>query len=334
MKKTVADFNNLDLQRLEDICAPTSKGKKTPAKSSAPDTIVQIKITKALAKVKDRTTASSVKKQAERDSLTLQQSFPMWDDDNRGVPNPFIRSGLFSVKNSDDRDFMQRMTVASLSNYSVTYTGIELVQEDLSIWLALINLARDQPMSDSVYFTGYSLIKDLGWTMNKKSYIRVQEAIARLKVTGIEIAFNNGGEGYTGSLIRDFAWTATDSNGNARWMVSFEPRVFVLFLQDTTTLLEWQTRKLIGSRATVALWLHSFYSSHRDPIPMGVEKIFELCRSESSLSSFRHTLRRSLEKLIDVGFLTFYSMDKDILVVTKKLRSKVLPSSPKFRALV
>lgn len=312
---------NPQLSVFEQVVENTNGVPETQSRLSK-NLSTQQKVDRALAKIKQKTIATADQNRRKHDTLTLQEVFPMWDDSNRGVPNPFIRSGLFSVKNNEERTFMKGLKVASLSNYVVTYTGMDLSQDDLSVWLALINLARQQPLCDSILFTGYSLIKDLGWTMNKNSYTRAQESITRLKVTGIEIINCKAGEGYSGSLIREFAWTAMDANGNARWMVAFEPRVFALFVQDTTTLIEWETRRMIGSRATVALWLHSFYSSHQDPIPMGVAKIFELCRSDSSLSSFRHTLKRSLEKLITVGFLTSYSLEKDIIVVRKKIRSK------------
>jgi TrfA protein len=278
-------------------------------------------------KLKDRTTAALMRKRVELESRLLQSVLPMWDDENRGVPNPFIRSGLFSVKNTSNREFLQKMRISSLSNYEVTYTGQDLQQDDLSVWMSLINLARNQPMSDSILFTGYSLVKDLGWRMHSESYKRAQESIERLKVTGIEISTNNKETAYSGSLIREYAWTAKDAKGNARWMVRFEPRVSALFMDDTTTLLEWETRKRIGTRATLAQWLHSFYSSHRDPIPLKVEKLFELCRSGDSLSSFRRNINNAFKKLVDVEFLTTYSIENDTVRVQKKIRPKLVRAS-------
>lgn len=287
----------------------------------------QIKISNSLAKIQERTTASLLRQRSEIEAKVMQSVLPLWDDEKRGVPNPFIRSGLFSVKNTETRIFMQKMPIASLSNYKVTYTGQELQQDDLSVWMSLINLARNQPMSDSILFTGYSLVKDLGWRMHSESYRRAKESIERLKVTGIEISTNNNETAYSGSLIREYAWTAQDTKGNARWMVRFESRVSTLFMEDTTTLLEWETRKKIGTRATVAQWLHSFYSSHRDPIPLTVEKLYELCRSGDSLSSFRRNIKNALNKLVDVDFLANFSIINDAVHVQKKLRPKLIRST-------
>ncbi len=328
MTSTSPLLNNLDYEVLETIGKTKSKKvatKKTlKVKATVQDNATQAKISSTLAKVQERATAALLRQRKDIEARVLQAVLPFWDDEKRGVPNPFIRSGLFSVKNTENREFLQKMPIASLSNYQVNYTGQELQQDDLSVWMSLINLARNQPMSDSVLFSGYSLVKDLGWRMHSDSYRRAKESIERLKVTGIEISSNGQETGYSGSLIREYAWTAQDAKGNARWMVRFESRVSSLFMEDTTTLLEWETRKKIGTRATVAQWLHSFYSSHREPIPLSVEKLYELCRSGDSLSSFRRNIKNALNKLVDVEFLTHYTIINDAVHVQKKIRPKLI----------
>ena len=102
-------------------------------------------------------------------------------------------------------------------------------------------------------------------------------------------------------------------------MVRFEPRVSVLFMEDTTTFLEWEIRKKIGTRHTVALWLHSFYCSHRDPIPLPVSKLHELSRANSSLSTFRRNLKAALQTLVDIGFMVRYQIIDDCVHVKKRL---------------
>ena len=45
-----------------------------------------------------------------------------------------------------------------------------------------------------------------------------------------------------------------------------------LFRDDSVTFLAWEQRKKIGSRATLALWLHAYFTSHRDPLPITIQK--------------------------------------------------------------
>lgn len=329
--------NNIDFDALEAIGKKGSEkrsGSSTKSKSIAtPDSSVELKpeaeakqakITEGLAKLNERTAQALQRQRSVLDARVLQQVFPFWDDENRGVPNPFIRSGLFSVKNTEKREFLQGLKIASSSLYDISYTGNELQQDDLSVWISLINLARNQPMSDQVLFSGYQLIKDLGWRMHSDSYRRAQESIQRLKVTGLEITSKNKEQGYSGSLIRDFGWAEMDEKGNARWMVRFESRISTLFLDDTTTLMEWETRKKIGTRATLAQWLHSFYSSHKEPIPIGIAKLHEMCRSGDTLSSFRRNIKNALEKLVTVEFLAGYTIQNDNVHVQKRVRVKLI----------
>ncbi len=76
----------------------------------------------ALDKVKARSAEVAARKAVDYEARILQDSFPFWDDDNRGVPNPLIRGGLFGVGTSAKREFLPNMAVASLSNYEITYT--------------------------------------------------------------------------------------------------------------------------------------------------------------------------------------------------------------------
>lgn len=280
-----------------------------------------------LESLRQRQRANALAAQKASEGRILQEVLPLWDDANRGVPNPFIRSGLFSVRKSEKREYID-ITVASLSNYRIEYRGEELQQDDLTVWLSLINLARAKQMAESIFFTGYSLIKDIGWRMHSESYARAEESIKRLKVTGLTISSPNGSEQYTGSLIREHAFKAIDDSGNNRWMVRFEPRISSLFMEDTTTLLEWETRKKIGTRATVALFLHSFYSSHRDPIPLSIGKLHELSRSTDTVSGFRRTLGNALDTLVRVESLASYHFVGDTLHVTKSNRPRLPAAKP------
>jgi hypothetical protein len=321
--KQNATINNLDLEQVERMLPKDQCGlariersaeepvEDTPIKRSSTRLPKAKSFDEALASVKARSAQVTARKNIDYESRVLQDSFPFWDDDSRGIPNPLIRGGLFGVSTSAKREFLPNMAVASLSNYKITYTGQDLQQDDLSVWMSLINLARKHPLSDKVRFTGYQLIRDLGWRMHSESYRRAQESIERLKVTAIKISTKDHAEGYAGSLIREYAWADADENGTTKWMVRFEPRVSVLFMNDTTTLLEWETRKKIGNRAAVAQWLHAFYATHRDPYPLSVQKLHELCRSRAQISTFRRNLRIALDKLIDVGFLRSYEFIND-----------------------
>lgn len=255
------------------------------------------------------------------DQMLLQLMVPDFSDLYRGVPNPFLRGGLFTARSKSDRVSLPGVKVASLSNFDIEYKGEELRQDDLSVWMSLISRARNQPLGDKVFFTGYNLIKDLGWSMNTVSYARAKACIERLKLTSLKISSKDLKSAYAGSLIRDYAWDAIDGSGNAKWMIRFEPKIAQLFGNSNTTLLEWEERKLLGTRGTLVQWLHGYYSTHLVPIPMLVTKIHELCESEEkSIPNFTIRLRKALETLVLKEFLIRYRIEKGMVSVERSLR--------------
>lgn len=310
--------NNPDSEAAKGRAVSSTRGLRTGRVKAQPSNpIVDAAYTARMEKLKERELAALARQNEAIGQRILQADFPFWDDERRGVPNPFVRSGLFSVKISSEREYITKVRVDSLSNYDITYTGEELQQDDLSVWMALTNMARQQPMSDMVLFTGYQLVKDLGWSMNTVSYERAKRSIERLKVTALTIGETNNNQAYAGSLIREYAWNHPNGEGAIRWMVRFEPKVSMLFMQDTTSFIEWEQRKKIGAKNPVALWLHSFYTSHREPLPYSISKLYEMARPGSPLSTFRRSVQTAMNKLVKIGFLVSFEIINDVVHVQK-----------------
>lgn len=307
----------------------TCAGSQVPSRGgvkSSSDAVVQKRIDDGLKRLRNRTSCLNVDEvnrpftssQVMPDrQLILIEAVPAWDDANRGAPNSLIRSGLFTVSTSKTREFMDKQKVASLGNYEIRYSGQTLGQDDLSVFMSIVNMAKHRPLTDAVMFTGYHLISDLGWRMHTDSYEKARACISRLKVTAIEVVVKGDRSGYSGSLIRDYAWNHMNEDGSLKWAVNLEPRICQIFMPDTTTLVEWELRKRIGANSTVALWLHAYLSSHRDPLPVSVKKLHEMCRSASPLSTFRRNLRLALHKLQELHFLLSYQIEKDVVKVVR-----------------
>lgn len=253
----------------------------------------------------------------------LQEQIALWDDGNRGVPTPFISSGLFTARNTEHRPYSKEITIASRSDHVVKFRGEELQQTDLSVWMSLINRAR-QNGTDEIHFSGYSLLKDLGWPIHRDYYKRAKDSIIRLTSSKLQVGTKDEKKAFSGSLIADYGWSSEDDNddgGSTLWFVRFDDRISRLFLITNATLLEWQTRKAIGAKSTIAQWLHAFYSTEDlDLTPWSMQKLHELSRSRDTLSSFRRNVKNALEKLVKVGYLSKYFIENDTVHITKKMR--------------
>lgn len=258
---------------------------------------------------------------------TSAAQLPMWEDEARGLPNSFARGALFTAakhgKGTSKREFFEGKVITSLGGLHIEYQGQELRQDDASVFMTLLHLGRGLKLSlegAPIYFTAYSMLRELGWSQNSDEYEHLRECCKRLQATSVVVSTPSeaGSEGYSGSLLRSFAWKDERGKQLSQWVVLLEPTIAKLFSENTFSLLEWGERKRIGGRSPLALWMHSFLCTHREPIPMSVTKYYELSASRSKdLSDFRARLKLALQKLQDIGFLKSFMVRNDIVHIVR-----------------
>lgn len=82
---------------------------------------------------------------------------PLWAEAMRRMPNELLRSALFSARNrKQPRAYLKSADIAVLFDGCITYLGEELRQDDETVWLQLIHLAKERPVGSVVEFTPYS----------------------------------------------------------------------------------------------------------------------------------------------------------------------------------
>ncbi len=260
-----------------------------------------------------------------RSAKVLQ--LPIWSDERRGVPNDLVRSALFSIANRRaKRAYLRNAEIAALGSIVVRYTGEQLTQLDEDVFLQIVHMARLSPLGDSVEFTAHGMLKSLGWTTDGRAYDRLRESIQRLKATGLEV--HNQKNGYSGSMIRDFAWQEMDGKSSRTWKVRLEPRIIALFGLTSYSQIDWEQRLQLSG--PLAKWLHSFYYTHREPLPMKVATLHRLCGSTAKqMFKFRQNLREALGELQSVGFLESWRIvaDSDLVQVRRAGREPALKDS-------
>ncbi|GMG95025.1 hypothetical protein RN01_21375 [Cupriavidus sp. SHE] len=246
---------------------------------------------------------------------------PFWHEDKRALPNPLARGALFTATKDNNREYYKGTKVTTLANIDIIYKGEELRQDDMSVLLTIFHLARQRPLSkdEPVEFTAYSFLKEVGWTINGQEYKHLQECFDRLSANQVKVLADGGKAGYAGSLVRSFEWRDSSGKSLSKWKVWLEPKIAGLFTQDSFTLMEWADRKKIGQRSPLALWLHSFLSTHREPIPLSVEKYRELSGAkEKSLAGFRMRLKAALNRLKECGIIEAFELKNDFVYVTRR----------------
>ncbi len=252
------------------------------------------------------------------------QQLPLWRDHLRGLPNAMARSALFTCANHRaPRIEFKREKIATVANYEIHYTGSELRQDDEDVFLQIVHYARIQPLGDVVEISGNALLRALGWNSSSKSYARLRDIIERLKEGTIKISHENGRDGYAGSLIRKFAWQSQDASAaRTKWKIYLEKEIIALFADDAYTLLDWDDRAKLGY---LAKWLHSFYYTHKAPLPLKIATMHRLSGSKASdLSGFRRDLKASHDELLEIAFLQSWkhNSDTDTITVVRNLRQE------------
>lgn len=229
-------------------------------------------------------------------STALPVQLPLWPEDKRGAPNAVLRSAVFSAgKPAGVRAMHQRVLLPVLPPYAIYYTGPQLYQPDLDVWLELLHRCRLTSLGLAANISVRSLLRGLGRATGKANYEYTRESARALTTATLEVVLRDerrGGRqrGYVGHLVDVFAY----DDAREVWEVELNPRIAAMFAADDHTWLAAPARRALG-KGYLAKWLHGYFSSHRDPHPISVERLRDLSGSTNAcLRDFRRRVREGL----------------------------------------
>ncbi len=249
---------------------------------------------------------------------------PPWPEPKRGTPNSFLRSALFSAIQSKDREFLRGVTLASQDGITVKFTGEQLNQEDLTVWETIVELAKKHPLGNLCAFTAHGIITALNQTPGGDQHERLHKTIIRLIACAVEITHE--GKTYAGSLIEGSKKDEITSHYSLR----LNRDLIRLYGETQWTAIDWQQRQLLR-RKPLAQALHAYYSSHQQPFPVKLATLQRLTGSRNSQAAgFKRHCRAALDELVQLGFLTSYSTDRDTVTV-QRVATAALPSGREAR---
>lgn len=250
---------------------------------------------------------------------------PLWHEEKRGVPNEVVRSALFNVRNRcvARREFKDEVIAVLSGDICITYSGTELRQDDMDVWMQLLHEARRQPLGQCVEIKPYEFLKDLRWSPTGYYYKKLREHLKRMKFTMLVVNSARLGREIGVSMIRKYECEGRDGEKLERWRIWIEPEVKALFGDVYYTRIDWQQRVKI--KGNLAKHLHGVYSSHAQPYPYKVATILEGCGSDMrELRNFRVSLREALEELQRVGFIEHFQIDDSDLVHVRRTQTSTV----------
>jgi hypothetical protein len=236
---------------------------------------------------------------------------PTWREDRRGSPNSFLRSALFAAVQSKDRVYLDRSEIFSQQGIKVTYTGKQLNQEDLTVWLALVDLAKQHPLGTECSFTAHGILKHMGVEINGQAYEKLRTSIVRM--TACLLTVSNEKITFSDRIIDRFVIDEETKH----YKVTIGRHSIKLFSDNDWTGVCSEQRKFL-SRKPLALALHGYYSSHEEPLPVSVEFLARITGSTNrQKASFKRQVKTAMNELIKVGLFKSYSIDDDMFQVER-----------------
>ena len=222
------------------------------------------------------------------------------------------------------RKALQRTVLAAWSGITIRYTGVELDQSDLDVWLTVLHIAREQALGVRVPVTAHQLLKTMGWATGKANHEWLKVVMARLNGAVVEITVN--GKTYSGPLVAEFV----RDEATGHYLLVLNPNLVVLFEDNTFTRLEWEQRQDLSK--DLAKWLYGYVLSHRatakQPHRIGLERLRELCGSDiKRVVDFRKEVRAAVRELKDAGVVTTWRItENDALEVIRPRKRQLLES--------
>jgi TrfA protein len=246
---------------------------------------------------------------------------PTWREDRRGSPNSFLRSALFAAIQGKDRADFKKVEIFSQQGITITYTGEQLNQEDLTVWLALVDLMKKDPLGTECKFTAHEILKYMGLPTGGTQYEQLEMSVQRMTACLVRIETER--YIYGRSLIEGFD---IDKNTN-KYRVQLSRDLIKLFGDNDWTAMNWEQRKQLKNKP-LCLKLHDYYSSHEKPLPVSLGFLSNITGSvNKQKAGFKAKVKIALEELIKVGFLRSYSIEGDMLNVERDRNSTNQPKS-------
>lgn len=263
---------------------------------------------KVAIKQKDNRKSSGDQKQ-EGDCVT--HALPYVSDNKRAIPNAILRSSLFGVVGKGAREYQKDVLKATVGGITIKYTGDQLDQSDLDVYLECLRRLSNFPLGNHVRFSVYNFLKALNRNTGKRDHQWIKCCFVRLTYCTVEI--NDCKVYYTGHLINEMFRDET----SGEFVISLNKSISVLFSDKKWTGLQLKEREALSGKQ-LAKWLHGFFSSHDKPFPYKVDTLRILCGSDVKvLKTFKQKLKKAL---IDLSIATGWNcwMDENDLVRIKK----------------
>ena len=232
---------------------------------------------------------------------------------DRVAPSEVLRSALFGIGSRKKRGELTERPIFVHGETKITYTGHQLDQGDLDVFMAAIKMAYDNDKTFEMKCSMHVFQQMLGLTPGKSGRDRIKSSFKRL-TTGT-IAIKNSKYYYYGHLVDSFL---LDREKNT-YTLMLNPKLSQLF-RDGYTRIDWEIRRKL--RSDLGRRLQALVLSHEAPIDrpqrytMGT--LMKLCCcTDSDERRFKARIRRNMRTLETEGQIRNWTLQKSVLSYTR-----------------
>src|SRR6516225_7923554 len=155
---------------------------------------------------------------------------PLWPEPLRGMPNPALRSALFSAIQSKDRRYIDHELIAAVAGVEIRFMGKQLNQEDLEVCAEVFHLARLHPLGDTCHTAAHALLKSIGRHTGNSEHMQLHQSLLRLQAHSVEIKAVR--YSYFGSFIME----GVKDDLTRRYLIKVNPKLAPIFHNGWTAL--------------------------------------------------------------------------------------------------
>lgn len=265
---------------------------------------------------KDDLTGAIQRLREQRSDLPAQ--LPLWFENQRGTPNSFLRSALFAAVQGKDRAWFKNEVLASQKGITVTFTGQQLNQEDLTVWESLIHLVRERPLGAVYPLSAHSILQCAGLHTGNSQHKQLHDCLRRLTAGFVEIR-QEGRAQYMGHLINSVLKKEISSH----YEIEVNKTLIALYSAKQWTPIDVNQRQLLRNKP-LALALHAHYSTHEAPYTYKLETLSAYIGSKNKdIYSFKQQLKKALQQLVDISFLSDFTLDGEMVTVNKRTTARL-----------
>lgn len=295
------------------------RGAQIMTNNAAAEATTQSSHTERLAKKQgltvDQFLALKEQPTPKQDKDNVVALFPYWPEDRRCAPNEILRSSLFAVVKKGERSPIQSQLIAAWGDDEIYFTGVQLDQYDLDVWLQSLHLYRSHPIGNKVYFTLTGFLKALGKTPSGSNIKGLKQSFDRLQAGGLKLRNKSAKKSYAGSLIEKYY----EDEEIGMWCLVINPDFLPLFTCETTWL-NWEIRKSLSG--PLSKWLMGWICTHEAqscfPQKIKLENIqkFSGCHYDRNRNLKRDVIK-ALKELQERVIIQSWEFQKDVLFVTR-----------------